>query len=205
MAPAEVRQKDAMIHALKERTKFSQDLQVFEISSERTSPRSTSQTLSGSSVASASSSTSNNIPHARHNSFNTRTLAGTMPHAKFGSRGSQPLVILPKRDGQSAKAQQCIRNPASQGLVAATRKSERSSTKNKSLNNKYSPTISRVLRPAEWKSWDELRLRIFKLPSNTTVKDLLSWFSGEGNVQYLEMREKAADGTWNAILSFWCV
>ncbi len=138
--------------------------------------------------------------HDKHN--NSRTHSGHITPVKTSDRGYQTSAVPAKGQGNFPKTQQYIRNPASQASLKTPRMPEPVRAVNTISKFSY-PSAPQRTHPADWKSWEELRIRIFRLPPNTTVENLRSWFRAEGEVHFVEIYEaRMVDGTCSACLSF---
>ena len=170
------------------------------MSSDHNSPLSAPLEHPESSKPSSAYSTSNDIPAAHTDSVSLRTHSDAMPQSKHLHRGGQKPAVTSVKRGSFPKNQQHIRNPAGQNPHSAPESNRETRT---TSNPGYRPYPSKALHPAAWQSWEEMRIKIFRLPPNTTVQQLISWFRMEGKVHFVEIYEnRAEDGTCNACLSF---
>lgn len=56
---------------------------------------------------------------------------------------------------------------------------------------------------SQWKSWNEVQVKVFGLPPNTLTRDLALWFRDEGIICAIEIfRNKQGFGYYSANLIF---
>ena len=55
----------------------------------------------------------------------------------------------------------------------------------------------------DWRSWDEVRVKVFSLPLDSTTRDLWVWFQGEGSILLIDIYEdRTGSRDGNACLTF---
>lgn len=130
--------------------------------------------------------TSTSNPHTLRQSKPTSSIESTV------SSTGKPIVRLPSQSTMSPPMQSSGRGAGSRGSSSLFGRGGRSYQRlsSRPLDNGPYPFIpsSHTYHP-EWKTWQEVSVKIQDLPATTSTRDLYRCFSRQGNIVRIELHE----------------
>lgn len=113
------------------------------------------------------------------------------------SQTSKWVSPIPRPGKVLHKIQQATQRPAT-NVMNANRKPREIAGPAAIPGGLLQRNLYAVAENSKWKSWDEVQVRIFGLPRDTTTRDLAMWFRDEGaicSIKIFENQQGSGDGS----------